>query len=60
MTLPLMPKATAIWFIENTGLSFPQIANFCGLHELEVQGIADGDVAYGMQGYEFCLQSPKS
>ena len=50
MTLPLMPKATAIWLIENTGLSFLQIANFCGLHELEVQGIADGDVANGMQG----------
>ena len=52
MTLPLMPKATAIWLIENTGLSFIQIANFCGLHELEVQGIADGDVANGMQGYD--------
>ena len=52
MTLPLMPKATAIWLIENTGLSFLQIANFCGLHELEVQGIADGDVANGMQGYD--------
>lgn len=52
MTLPLMPKATAIWLIENTGLSFLQIANFCGLHELEVQGIADGDVAVGMRGYD--------
>ncbi len=52
MTLPLMPKATAIWLIENTGLTFAQIANFCGLHELEVQGIADGDVATGMQGYD--------
>jgi hypothetical protein len=51
MTLPLMPKATAVWLIENTGLSFSQIADFCGLHELEVQGIADGDVATGMQGY---------
>ena len=52
MTLPLMPKATAVWLIENTGLTFTQIAEFCGLHELEVQGIADGDVATGMQGYD--------
>ena len=47
-----MPKATAIWLIENTSLSFTQISDFCGLHELEVQGIADGDVATGMQGYD--------
>ena len=47
-----MPKATAIWLIENTALTFHQIAEFCGLHELEVQGIADGDVASGMQGYD--------
>ena len=52
MTLPLMPKATAVWLIENTGLTFIQIAEFCGLHELEIQGIADGDVATGMQGYD--------
>jgi len=52
MKLPLMPKATAVWLIENTGLTFTQIAEFCGLHELEVQGIADGDVATGMQGYD--------
>ena len=52
MTLPLMPKATAVWLIENTGLTFTQISEFCGLHELEVQGIADGDVATGMQGYD--------
>ena len=52
MTLPLMPKATAVWLIENTGLTFVQIAEFCGLHELEIQGIADGDVATGMQGYD--------
>ena len=52
MKLPLMPKATAIWLIDNTSLSFNQIATFCGLHELEVQGIADGDVATGMQGYD--------
>ena len=42
---PLMPKATAVWLVENTGLSFRQIADFCHLHELEVKGIADGDVA---------------
>ena len=47
-----MPKATAIWLVENTTLSFNQISDFCGLHELEVQGIADGDVAMGMQGYD--------
>ena len=52
MRLPLMPKATAIWLIENTALSFSQISEFCGLHELEIQGIADGDVATGMQGYD--------
>ena len=52
MTLPLMPKATAVWLIENTSLTFSQIAIFCGLHELEVEGIADGDVATGMQGYD--------
>ena len=52
MKLPLMPKGTAIWLIENTSLSFNQISDFCGLHELEVQGIADGDVATGMQGYD--------
>ena len=52
MKIPLMPKATAIWLIENTALTFHQIAEFCGLHELEVQGIADGDVASGMQGYD--------
>ena len=52
MKRPLMPKATAVWLIENTSLSFNQISEFCGLHELEVQGIADGDVANGMQGYD--------
>jgi hypothetical protein len=48
--LPLMRKATAVWLVENTSLTFQQIANFCGLHELEVQGIADGDVASGIIG----------
>ncbi len=48
--LPLMRKATAVWLVENTSLTFSQIANFCGLHELEVQGIADGDVASGIIG----------
>ncbi len=52
MKFPLMPKATAVWLIENTTLSFDQISEFCGLHELEIQGIADGDVAIGMQGYD--------
>ena len=52
MTKPLMAKATAVWLIDNTTLSFAQIADFCGLHELEVQGIADGDVATGMKGYD--------
>ena len=52
MKKPLMPKATAIWLIESTTLSFEQIADFCGLHELEVQGMADGDVATGIQGYD--------
>ena len=52
MKYPLIPKATAIWLVENTALSFDQIANFCGLHELEVQGIADGEVAVGMRGYD--------
>lgn len=50
MAQPLMPKATAVWLVENTGLSFEQIAEFVGLHELEVQAIADGEVAMGMQG----------
>ena len=48
MSQPMMPKATALWMIENTGLSFKQIADFCGLHELEVQALADGDVMSGM------------
>ena len=48
----LMPKATAVWLVENTTLSFKQIAEFCGLHELEVQAIADGEVAGGMQGLD--------
>ena len=47
---PLMPKATAVWLVENTSLSFGQIAEFCGLHPLEVKGIADGDVAQGIKG----------
>jgi len=52
MERPLMPKATAIWLIENTTLTFEQIADFCGLHLLEVQGIADGDVAKGIIGVD--------
>lgn len=50
MVLPLMPQATAVWLVENTALTFEQIAEFCGLHALEVQGIADGEVAAGMRG----------
>ncbi|MFC7333350.1 DUF1013 domain-containing protein [Rhodocista pekingensis] len=50
MALPLMPKATAVWLVENTGLTFDQIAEFCGMHELEVQAIADDEVAVGMVG----------
>ena len=48
---PFMPKATAVWLVENTTLTFKQIANFCKLHELEVKGIADGDVARGIKAY---------
>ena len=46
-----MPKATAVWLVQNTTLSFKQIANFCNLHELEIKGIADGDVAKGIKAY---------
>ena len=49
---PLMPKATAVWLVENTSLTFDQIANFCKLHPLEVKGIADGDVAAGIRGHD--------
>ena len=48
---PLMPMATAVWLVENTSLTFKQIADFCDLHEVEVQGIADGEVAKGIKGY---------
>ena len=48
---PLMPMATAVWLVENTSLTFKQIANFCDLHEVEIQGIADGEVAKGIKGY---------
>lgn len=50
MSTPLMPKATAVWLVENTSLTFEQIADFCAMHSLEVQAIADGEVAAGMQG----------
>lgn len=49
---PLMPKATAVWLVDNTSLSFEQIADFCGLHPLEVKGIADEDVAKGIKGQD--------
>jgi hypothetical protein len=52
MNKPIMAKATAVWLVDNTTLSFKQIADFCGLHELEVQGIADGDVATGVKGFD--------
>lgn len=52
MSLPLMPKATAVWLVDNTTISFEQIAEFCGMHPLEVQGIADGDVATGIIGQD--------
>jgi hypothetical protein len=50
MTEILMPKATAVWLVDNTSLTFDQVADFCGLHPLEVKGIADGDVAVGVRG----------
>jgi len=49
---PLMPKATAVWLVNNTALSFDQIADFCGLHPLEVKGIADGEVAKDIRGLD--------
>jgi hypothetical protein len=52
MPLPLMPKATAVWLVENTALTFEQIAAFCGLHSLEIKAIADGEVAVGMVGLD--------
>ena len=52
MNKPLMSKATAVWLVDNTTLSFKQIADLCGMHELEVQGIADGDVATGVKGFD--------
>ncbi len=52
MAKPLMAKATAVWLVDNTTLTFRQIAEFCDLHELEVQGIADGDVAQGVKGFD--------
>jgi uncharacterized protein len=73
MDRPLMPKATAVWLVENTSLTFEQIADFCGLHPLEVQGIADGEVGAGIRGLDpvaagqlsreeiaRCQQDPKS
>ncbi len=50
MAQPLMPKATAVWLVENTTLTFEQISDYCGLHTLQIQAIADGEVAAGMQG----------
>lgn len=56
MSKPLMPKATAVWLVDNTTLSFEQIATFCGLHPLEIQAIADGDVATGIIGKDPMVQ----
>ena len=52
MQLPLMPKATAVWLVDNTSLTFDQVADFTGLHPLEVKGVADGEVAIGLQGMD--------
>lgn len=52
MKYPLMPKATAVWLVENTSLTFEQIAEFCGMHPLEIRGIADGEVFAGLVGYD--------
>ena len=52
MALPIMAKATAVWLVDNTTLTFKQIADFCGLHELEVNGIADGEVGQGIKGFD--------
>ena len=60
MAQPLMPKATAVWLVDNTALTFEQISNFCGLHTLEVQAIADGEVATGMQGLDPTLNGQLS
>ena len=51
MPAPLMPKATAIWLIENTALTFNQISDFCNIHILEIQAIADGEVNTGIMGF---------
>ena len=56
MATPLMPKATAVWLIQNTSLTFKQISDFCGLHVLEIKGIADGDVAKGIIGFDPIIQ----
>ncbi|MCE3005400.1 MAG: cell cycle transcriptional regulator TrcR [Alphaproteobacteria bacterium] len=52
MAYPLMPKGTAVWLLDNTKLTFEQIADFCGMHPLEIQGIADGEVAMGIMGQD--------
>src|SRR5260370_8635704 len=58
MAAPLMPKATAVWLVENTSLTFEQIADFCELHPLEIQAIADGEVANQMQGLDPVANGP--
>ena len=59
MAYPLMPKATAVWLVDNTALTFDQIADFCGLHPLEVQALADGDVNAGIMGTSPLLGSER-
>ena len=56
---PLMPMATAVWLVENTKLTFKQIADFCQLHEVEIQGIADGEVAKGINCLLYTSPSPR-
>ena len=56
--IPLMPKATAVWLVDNTALTFEQIAEFCHLHPLEVKGIADGEVAAGIKGMDPVMYEP--
>ncbi len=57
MTAPLMPKATALWLIENTSLTFEQIADFCGIHALEIQAIADGEIGQGLKPFDPILNN---
>ena len=57
MAHPLMPKATALWLVENTSLTFGQIAEFCGLHPLEIQALADGEIGAGLAPFDPILNN---